>query len=338
MTKKVRSLSDLAKLAGVSGSTASRALNNNKLISAKTREKIQKLAAAHDFKINTAARNFRLKTSNTIAVVIIKSSEHDQSFTDPFVLNIVGIIADELSRHKYDLLLVSHNIAQTSSLDDYFTMNRADGLIVFGQGDDMDAFDKLINHQKPIVVWGGQSKNSDYVTVGTDNFMGGELATQHLVKQGCQNIVFCGMRSFETGLRFAGYQQVLKNAQLQQPNPLDIHFTFEDAYKVTLALLKNNQFNYDGIVAASDSIALGMMRALNEQGVSVPEQVAIVGYDDISVCAFTQPSLSSIHQDTQKGGEALVSALLDLLNKKPVDSVVLDTQLMIRDSSCRKLN
>ncbi|GAC16645.1 LacI family DNA-binding transcriptional regulator [Aliiglaciecola lipolytica] len=338
MTFKVRTLSDLAKLAGVSGSTASRALNDNPLISEKTRKKIQKLAADHGFKINTAARNFRLKTSNTIAVVIVKSSELDQSITDPFVLNIVGVIAEELRIHKYDVLLVSHNIGQAASLDEYFNMNRADGLIVFGQGDDIEAFDDLINKQHPIVVWGAQSNGNDYVTVGTDNVKGGELATQHLIEQGCQNIVFCGVRSFETGLRFEGYQNALKHAQLNIPDALDIHFTFEDAYRVTLELLKQNKFSFDGIVAASDTIALGMIRALNEQGISIPEQVAIVGYDDISVCAFTQPALSSIHQDTQLGGKALVSSLLDLLAKKPVESIMLDTQLVARDSSCRKLN
>ncbi|MEP4889417.1 MAG: LacI family DNA-binding transcriptional regulator [Aliiglaciecola sp.] len=335
MVTKVRTLSDLAKLAGVSGSTASRALNDNKLISAKTRERIQKLAAQHNFKINTAARNLRLKTSNTIAVVMVKSSELDQSITDSFLLNMVGIIAEELSRHGFDVLLVTHFIGQTTSLDEYFTMNRADGLIVFGQGDDITAFNQLFNHLNPIVVWGEQSPQNDYVTVGTDNVKGGYLACQHLVQQGCQNIVFSGVRSFETGKRFEGYQKALKQANLKVPLPLDIHFTSEDAYKVTLELLKTKQFPYDGVVAASDNIALGMIRALHEQGVSIPEQVAIVGYDDIEVCAFTKPALSSVHQDIHQGGKHLVNCLLDLLAKKPVESVQLDTQLITRDSSVR---
>lgn len=335
MAISIRNLSDLAKVAGVSESTASRALNNNKIISAKTREKIQKLAAEHGFKINTAARNFRLKKSNTIAVVIVKSSELDQSITDPFMLNIVGVIAEQLRQHHYDVLLISHTIGQSSSLDEYVTMNRADGLIVFGQGNDIEAFDKLISSHTAMVVWGAPSPTQNYVTVGSDNRKGGEIATRHLIEHGCKNIVFCGVRSYETGMRHEGYLSALKSAGLAAPAPLDIHFTYEDAYRVTLDLIQSGRFNYDGIIAASDTIALGMSRALSEQGIRIPEDIAVVGYDDISVAAYTQPSLTSIRQDTNDGGKALVNSMLTLLKGKPVTSTVLPTTLVVRNSSAR---
>ncbi|WJG08067.1 LacI family DNA-binding transcriptional regulator [Aliiglaciecola sp. LCG003] len=336
MASKIRKLSDLAKLAGVSESTASRALNNNSLISQKTRQKIQAIAAEHGFKINTAARNLRLQKSNTIAVVIIKSSEFDQSITDPFMLNFVGVIAQELTTLKYDVLLVSLNINQDIQLADFFDMKRADGLIVFGQGDDIKKFDSLINPSYPIVVWGAPSPNQSYPTVGTDNFLGGELATKHLIEQNCQNIVFSGWRSFETSQRYAGYQKTLQQHQLTAPAPLDIHFNYDDAYQVTLELIKQGKFDYDGVVAASDTIALGMIRALNESGIDIPNQVAITGYDDISVAAYTQPALTSIKQDTAQAGKLLVDSLIALMANEQVISTMMPTELIIRQSSQRK--
>ena len=335
MTIKIRTLSDLAKVAGVSESTASRALNNNKLIAEKTRIRIQKLAAENGFKINTAARNFRLQKSNTIAVVIIKSSELDQSITDPFVLSIVGVIAEELRQYGYDVLLVSHNVDSPARLADYFTMKRADGLIVFGQGDDIEKFDELIDHQHPIVVWGAESDKRDYVTVGTDNTKGGYLAASHLVEQGCKNIVFSGVLSYETSQRYQGYCQALQEAGYAILEPLEIHFNYDNAYQVTQHMLQKDAFPFDGIVAASDTIALGMIRALNEADIDVPKEVAVVGYDDISVAAFTQPSLSSIRQDTIAGGKALVESLLTLLKNEQVNSTVLPTELLLRKSSVR---
>jgi DNA-binding LacI/PurR family transcriptional regulator len=335
MQTKIRTLSDLAKIAGVSESTASRALNNNTLISEKTRKKIQQLAAEYGFRINSTARNLRLQKSNTIAVVILRSSELDQAITDPFILDIVGVIAEQLSLRKYDVLLVSRTVDDVQPLSDYFNMKRADGLIVFGQGDDYSKFEGIIDKQYPLVVWGAQSETHDYVTVGTDNHLGGKLATQHLLEKGCQKIAFSGHLSYETGLRFRGYQEALSSSGLTPYAPLEVHFTFEDAYRVTQALIQQGNFDYDGIVAASDTIALGTIRALTEANIQVPQQVAVVGYDDIPVGGYTQPSLTSVRQNTQEGGKTLVDSLLKQLQGQLVDSTLLETELVIRNSSNR---
>lgn len=336
MKKKARTLADIAKLAGVSESTVSRALSNNKLISEKTRSKIQQLAIDNDFKINTSARNLRLQKSNTIAVVLLISSKHDQSVSDPFILSILGVIADELNELGYDLLLGSHKGSNQELINHYFDSKRADGLIVFGQGDNDEQFAELLSIDRPIVVWGASSPKGHYITVGTDNFRGGQLATEHLLEQGCKRIAFAGHLSYETNQRYLGYKKALESAGLKNSYHLDIHFSYTDSYAVTQAMLADKLFDYDGVFAASDSIALGIIRALKEVGTRVPEDVAIVGYDDIPVAAFTHPSLSSIRQDTQQGGRQLVSSLFALMNKRPVSATVLPTELVIRDSSCKK--
>lgn len=335
MTKKISTLADMAKLAGVSESTVSRALSGSKLVSERTRERIQALAHDVDFSVNSSARNLRLQKSNTIAVVLLISSENDQSATDPFILGLLGVIADELTKKGYDMLLASHKTQDKLWLARYFDSKRADGVIVFGQGDDPSAFDKLVNDEMPLVVWGAKEPNDRYITVGTDNFQGGKLATEHLIAQGCKRIAFAGHLSFETTLRHQGYQAAIKNAKQDEEPHLDVHFTYQDGYSVANNLLQSKAFPWDGIVAASDTIALGMIKAIRdyrEQGNELQE-VAIVGYDDIPVAGFTHPSLTTIKQDTHQGGKLLVENLFKQINKQDVESSVMETILVERESS-----
>lgn len=332
MITKNSTLSDVAKVAGVSESTVSRALNDSSLVNEKTRERIKKIASDMDFRINTLARSLRTQKSQTIAVVLVVSSIDDQSASDPFLLSLLGVIADELSKRNYDLLLCSHPGESLDKVRELVEQKKADGLIMFGQGDDIEHFTKTVTPDLPVVVWGQVAKNSEYVTVGTDNFLGGKLATEHLLHQGRKSICFAGHLSFETSQRFEGYRAALKSAGKSYSHQLDVRFTFADAKRITAELIEQQQFHYDAIVAASDTIALGMIKALNEAGLKVPEQVAIVGYDDISVAAYTTPSLTTIRQDTQLGGLKLVELLFKRLNGEKALPVVLDTKLIVRNT------
>ncbi|BDX08278.1 LacI family DNA-binding transcriptional regulator [Planctobacterium marinum] len=333
MTKKASTLTDVARIAGVSESTVSRALNDSNLVSEKTRKRIKQIAQEMGFKINTLARNLRTQKSYTIAVVLVVSSEEDQSASDPFLLSLVGVIADELSKRNYDLLLSSHPGEALENVPELVNQKKADGVILFGQGDDIEHFTEVVKPELPAIVWGQVAPGSGYVTVGTDNYKGGMLATQHLLETGRKSICFAGHLSYETEQRYFGYQQALKDAGKQYRHHLDVRFNFSDAYKTTKALLEEGQFHYDAIVAASDTIALGMIKALTEAGKIIPDDVAFVGYDDISVSAYTTPALSTIRQDTRKGGEKLVELLFDRLAGKPGKSHILDTQLIQRSSS-----
>lgn len=333
MTKKASTLTDVARLAGVSESTVSRALNDSSLVSEKTRKRIKQIAADMGFKINTLARNLRTQKSYTIAVVLVVSSEEDQSASDPFLLSLVGVIADELSKRDYDLLLSSHPGKSLEKVPELVNQKKADGIILFGQGDDIAHFTEVVRPELPAIVWGQVAPDSGYITVGTDNFKGGLLATQHLLDSGRKSICFAGHLSYEMEQRYLGYQKALKDAGKHYSHHLDVHFSFSDAYNTTRALLEEGQFHYDAIVAASDSIALGMIKALTEAGKDIPSDIAFVGYDDISVASYTTPSLSTIRQDTRKGGEKLVELLFDRLEGRPAESFLLDTQLIKRSSS-----
>lgn len=329
-------LTDIAKLANVSESTVSRALNNNNLVSKKTRERIQAIAQEHGFKINSAARNLRLQKTNTIAVVILFDQKSGQSISDPFLLEILGTIGDELTKHGYDLLLTTSKTAHTDWYHYFFNSKRADGLIVIGQGEHDQRIAELAKAEVPFVVWGAKSNQNHYVTVGSDNRMGGYLATQHLLNHGCKKIAFFGdIHHNEIEDRWRGYQDALEEANLIADKSLQVScdFTSLSGYNnlKDLLLINNNQI--DGIFAVSDAIALGAIKFLSEKQIRIPKDIAIVGFDDITHAHFSTPSLTTIKQNISAGGKLLVDLLLKQLQKQKVQSQLLDVELIHRESA-----
>lgn len=337
---KVLTLADIARLAGVSESTASRALRDNPVINAATREKVQQIAAAHQFKVNATARSLRTQKSHTIAVIILFDAKTQQSITDPFLLDILGVIADELTRQGYDMLLSTSKTTDKDWRSYYFDSKRADGLIVIGQGEHDERVQQLAEAGVPFVVWGAANGDETFPVIGSDNRQGARLAVEHLLHQGCQRVAFLGdIRHTEIEMRYLGYQDALAQAgfPVEPALQLNTDFTAQDAYLKTQQVLFQQLPTLDAIFAASDAIAMGAMKALLEHGVQVPQQLALVGFDDIAMSAYCTPSLSTVKQDTQAGGKLLVSALLQRIQGAAVPSAQLPVRLLCRQSSLRQL-
>lgn len=338
--KKMMTLADIAKLAGVSESTASRALRNNPVINQTTREKVQQIAAEHQFKVNATARNLRTQKSYTIAVIIAFDAKTQQSVSDPFLLELLGVIADELSQHGYDMLL------STSKRDDkdwgsyFLDSKRADGLIIIGQGEHDPRVEALAQTQVPFVVWGGRCGDEPYPIIGSDNRQGGRLAAEHLLAQGCRQLVFLGdIRHNEIEQRHLGMLDACQAAGIASDavQQLSCDFTAQDGYLKTQQHLFARLPALDGIFAASDAIAMGAMKALLEHDIAIPQQVALVGFDDIAMSAYCTPSLSTVKQNTQSGGKALVNQLLTRMQGQQPLSEQLAVKLLCRQSSLRRL-
>lgn len=336
---KTLTLSDIARLAGVSESTASRALRDNPVINAQTREKVQQIAAEHQFKVNATARSLRTQKSHTIAVIILFDAKTQQTITDPFLLEILGVIADELTRQGYDMLLSTSKTTDKDWRSYYFDSKRADGLIVIGQGEHDERVEQLSSAGVPFVVWGAPTGSEAFAVIGSDNRQGATLAVSHLLAQGCKRIAFLGdIRHTEIEMRYLGYQDALQAAGIK-PEPLlqlNTDFTAQAGYVQTQQALFKQLGSLDGIFAASDAIAMGAMKALLEQGISVPQQVALVGFDDIAMSAYCTPSLTTVKQDTQAGGKLLVAQLLGQINGAKAASQLLPVKLIERQSSLRK--
>ena len=329
-------LSDLAKLAGVSTSTASRALNDNPVIKQSTREKVQALAKAHNFSVNAAASRLRTQRTQVVAVILNLIEHTEQSINDPFLLKVVGDLNQALNDKGYELLLSNSFMASDDWYHYFIGSSRADGLIVVGQG---KSDEKAVNAAKagaPLVVWGDPNTDSTYPIVGSNNRLGGYLATQHLIAQGHKRLVFLGdPEHAEMAERYKGFVQAHEEANLDIACSLTlaIDITSQAAYdKVSEVILKNG-LNFDGIVASSDMVALGAMKALKERYIAIPGEVAIVGFDDISMAELFHPALTTVRQNTRNAAQVMVEQLLNQLNGQNAHSQTVDIELVKRKSS-----
>jgi DNA-binding LacI/PurR family transcriptional regulator len=332
---KIKNISELAQLAGVSPGTVSRALTDTGLISQKTRERIKALAREHDFRPNVMARNLRIKRAGAIGVIIPLGHETGQHISDPFFITLLGYLADALTERGHDLLLSRVIPTNPDWLNIVVDSGRVDGVILIGQSDQSAVIDRVAERYLPMVVWGGQMPGQVHCSVGSDNRKGGEIATRHLIAQGCKKFAFFGDPiAPEIAQRLEGARAALIDAGLDGDlKSLPAHLTAETAHPAISEWLSSIDTVPDAIVAASDVIAMSTLRALSEIGLSVPGDVRVTGYDDLSFAAQTLPPLTTVRQDLIAGAAHLVDLLFRRIGGEKTDSVVLEPRLVVRGSA-----
>ncbi|MBT8079711.1 MAG: substrate-binding domain-containing protein [Gammaproteobacteria bacterium] len=331
---KVSSLQDLADLAGVSRATASRALNDNPIISARTRKKLQALARKHGYSINRQARDFRLRRTSVISVVFMLDVESQQHMSDPFFLDMLGGIADALADHDYDLLLAHAPIANILDVKESRVMRQSDGVIFIGQEQQLEQLNQLAEDGQLMVVWGYPVPDKKYVVVGGDNVGGGYKATKHLLEIGRRKIGFFGATNNpENAARHEGYLKALSEYNVD-PDPtlkVDVPFEMLRAREAIIDML-DSQVELDAVVCISDVMALATMSTLQELGLRVPQDISVVGYDDITLAAYSSPQLTTVRQNIRHAGRILVESVLGLINGENVPDTMLSSELIIRNS------
>lgn len=332
MAKDNTTLEDLAKLAGVSISTASRALNDSPAVNRQTKQVIWKLAREHNYPFRRYMPAGPIGAEATIAIVVPRPQGRELLLTDPFFLELFAGLGEAARERDCDVLL-SH--VAPGSLDDLTVLmstSRADGVVFLGQSTLHHAFNQLAESESRFVVWGAQLPDQAYCSVGSDNLQGAKRATLHLARLGRKRIVFLGdIDDPEPMQRHRGYLDALTQAGQRDDLTVPAHFEVESAESVVDTLIHEN-FAFDGVVAASDLIALGAIRALRRAGLDVPKDVSVVGFDNVRFARYSSPSLSTISQDTLKAGRLLVSKLLDTGGQKASRSERIPTDLIIRES------
>jgi DNA-binding LacI/PurR family transcriptional regulator len=332
---RVRNITDLARLAGVSPGTVSRALADSQLIARKTRERIQELAREHDFRPNVMARNLRIKRAGAIGVLIPLGHETGQHISDPFFITMLGHLADALTERGHDLLLSRVIPKDPDWLNRVVDSGRVDGVILIGQSDQLEVIEKVAARYLPLVAWGANLAGKSHCTVGSDNRKGGELATRHLIERGCRNFAFFGDPvAPEISERLEGCRTALAAAGLSDSlSILPAHLTAETAHPAISKWLGDTSSIPNGIIAASDVIAMSALRALSEHNVAVPGDVHVVGYDDLPFANQTVPPLTTVRQDMAAGASHLVDLLFRRIAGEATGSVVLEPELVVRQSS-----
>ena len=329
---------DIAYLAGVSQPTVSRALSGSPMVSEGTRKRIEAIARQLNYKVDKNASSLRKRRSDTLALLFFEDPTADESLINPFFVAMLGSITRHAKHAGFDLLVSFQQLSDDWHVD-YEDSHKADGIILLGYGDYEAYRARLVALEAQgthFVRWGPVDPCQPGTTIGSDNVEGGRQAASHLIALGRQRIAFLGHASGhypEFHGRYRGVEQALSAAGLASDAALQMDaITTEDAGAEAAHRLLDQGIGFDAIVAASDLIAIGAMRALAGRGVSVPADVAIVGFDDIPAAGASTPPLTTVMQDTQRAGQYLVDAVVSQLLGKPSGSRILPIRLVVRKS------
>ena len=329
---------DIAYLAGVSQPTVSRALRGSPMVSEETRRRIETIAQQLNYKVDKNASNLRTQHSNTLALLLFEDPTPDDSLINPFFLSMLGSITRACAQRGYDLLISFQQLSGNWHVD-YEDSRKADGILLLGYGDYLEyrtRLEQLVLQGTHFVCWGAVLDEQPGLAVGCDNFRGGYDATRHLLGLNRRDVAFLGNASnhypefFE---RYRGYAAALKDAGLAVNPALQVDaITMENSGYAAARELLARGVACDAIVAASDLIAIGALRALQEAHLDVPGAVSVVGFDDIPAASLANPPLTTVVQDTRLAGEVLVDTLLGSIRGEPASNRTLPTRLLVRRS------
>ena len=317
----------VAALAGVSKITVSRALRGSELVRPEVRERIVKISNDVGYRMNVAARSLRTRRTQTVAVVIEQLDRDDRPITDPLLLTMIGGLLEVLTPADHAMLLTTN--------DHFLESNAigADGVVLLGQGEGGRCLAQVGTFGLPLVAWGEPVPGLSVPVIGSDNRQGGRLAAEHLVASGRKRLLFLGDAQHpEVAGRLEGVCEVLAASEAALVHVYPCAFSIESGAQAVQEALDAG-VRFDAIIAVSDFIAAGACDTLIANDVSVPSDVAIVGFDDTPIASTHRPSISSVRQDATAAGRALGNAILTLIEGAPLRTTPLPVELIVRESS-----
>lgn len=326
-------IEEVAAAAGVSRSTVSRVVNGSTAVSPTALESVRRAIDALNYVPNRAARS--LASRATMAIALVVPEDTTRFFGDPFFAAIVSGINSRMSRSDYVLNLIIANDDPDDKATAYLRSGAVDGAIIVSHHTS-DTFIDRIAAAVP-VVYGGRpvrDRESDYY-VDVDNVAGGRLATDHLVSRGHTRIAtITGPPTMPGGIdRLAGFRASLAEAGLEPVAIEDGNFT-ADGGAAAMRRILDSGAPFDALFIASDLMARGAFAVLGRAGIRVPEDVAVVGYDDSPVATTVSPALTTVRQPSFQQGEIMADTLLSrLAGGSPPYVTLLDTALVVRESA-----
>ncbi|WP_404480840.1 LacI family DNA-binding transcriptional regulator [Novosphingobium sp. BL-52-GroH] len=330
---------DIAYRAGVSQPTVSRALRGAKSVSVETRERIEAIARELNYSVDKNASSLRSQRSNTIALLFFEEQSPDDSKINPFFLAMLGAITRSCAQRGLDLLISFQKLEDDWHVR-YQDSHRADGLILLGYGDYKlyeSRLRQLVGQGTHFVRWGSVDEGNIGATVGSDNVGAGRMAGEHLLGLGRRCVAFLGQADEhypEFADRYRGLCEALQAAGIApDPRLQRDAVNLEDMGFAAMRTLIAQGVGFDAVFAASDTIAVGAMRALDEAGLSVPGDVAVMGFDDLPAASITNPPLTTIMQDLKRAGEVLVDTLAAQIEDRAVPAGTLAAKLVVRRST-----
>lgn len=333
--KSVHTIEDIARLAKVSKSTVSRALNDSPLIKDETKERIRAIARQYHFRINAPARRLSLKQSHTVAYVT-HAYYKDFSVDDLFGLEIMGGISSGLYANGYDMLVVHVDPRESEWAHQYLDSGRVDGFILLTATRKQAHINTLVEMGAPFIVWGIPQPNLSYCSVTGDNFTGGKLAAEYLARSGRRRIAFMGgpAEELEVQYRYKGFESALLSAGRSIDPDLVSYgeFCSSCGTEAMQRLLKAAP-DVDAVFANSDLMAIAAIDVIRSRGKRVPEDIAVIGYDDLSIAAYNSLPLTTVRQNIPLAGRLLAQNLIQYLQTGVVTNVTVPVELVVRKSA-----
>lgn len=330
---------DIASALNISIATVSRALKNDPVVSKRTKKKIFDLAAKMGYRTNHFARNLRNQTTNTIGIIVHELSSN-------FITSVLAGVEKVTTEAGYDLIIAhssesfSKEIANAKNLFD----KRVDGLIASLSFDtkNLDHYKPFKEKNVPVIFFDRVEQDGKNTVVVIDNDKCGYQATEHLIQQGCKRIVHItsSLKRNVYAQRFNGYKEALsENGIPYDENLLIVHDLSESAaIESAMQMLKMNPLP-DGVFITNDFVAAVVMRTLKENNIKIPEDMAIVGFNNDAICTLVEPALSTINYPGIDVGEVaarnLVNHLKGIGNIQNTNTIIIRSNLIIRNSSLK---
>lgn len=328
-------LEEVAARAGVSRATASRAINGGSRVSPQAMAAVQKAVTALGYVPNRAARSLVTRRADSVALVVPEPDE--RVFTDPFFSDWLRGVTTALEPTEIQLVLLLSRPGDGSERTlRYLRHRHVDGVLVIShhRGDGLTT--EIADLGLPCVFGGRPWSEADRISyVDVDNRAGGRLATQVLVERGCRRIAtIAGPDDMSAAVdRLQGWRDALAAAGLEDHRVLHGNFTVESGARTTRELLDAHP-DVDGVFVASDLMASGALSTLTAQGRRVPDDVAVVGYDDLGVAEGTDPPLTTVRQSAVEMAQRATALLLEQIgHPAPVEHQVLVPTVVRRASA-----
>lgn len=326
------SIKDIARAASVSHSTVSRALRDSPLVSAETTALIRKIAKEQGYTVSAVARGLVTRKTKTIGVVVT-------TIADPFVSEVVSGIEQAANDHGYSVFLADSYADPDREVRvvQSFAERRVEGIVVTASRVGTIYLEILSELKVPIVLINNQRRGEFMHSVMIENVEASRQATQHLIGLGHRRIAYLGDQfGYQSDTeRFAGYRRALEQAALPFLPELVVHGDGKPEGGVkAMELLLGLPQAPTAVFCYNDMSALGALRCIHESGLRVPEDISLVGFDDLFFTSYTQPPLTTVRQPRQRMGLLAMEILLKLMSgQDSTDTIEVPAELIVRDST-----
>ncbi|WP_431801825.1 LacI family DNA-binding transcriptional regulator [Halobacillus andaensis] len=322
-------IKDVAKRAGVAVSTASYALNGIQKVSPATVEKVQKAARELNYQKNGFASDLKRTRTNTIALIL-------SDLSGPYYSELIKGVQEVTSANGYDLIACSSIGGELSTATKFLKEKRVDGAIILAHNITDSLIKSSARKDFPIVVLDREIDSDSVLEVQVDNVHGGYLATEYLIEKGHRNIAYVSgpYNSHDNEKRFEGYKAAMMEHEVSYQSRLKISgdFTRESGYRATKMLIAQQNLP-DAVFYANDEMAIGGLQAFSERKIKVPDDISVLGFDDIQLSEYVAPPLTTIRQPKYEAGALAVHLIFQLLaGEKAERHYSLSTELIERKS------